>query len=579
MLAYFPQIYPGELLYSVVARYLRHVGAMGQTTALTALFGRRFVIASPDLPGHLDALSQRISPDRDWSVDRLINEATLFPYYTAFQPPAVRAAVREAMRAGNACDLHLRLGLAAFRTARVTTLRFCPNCLTLMRALYGETYWRREHQLPGAVMCFAHETILRPSTVELACRGRHEFVAATAVTCPPATVREIDAMSPSAHAFLQRVTQASVALLTDPPAARSFDEWTGFYRMWMLRAGLARSPRRMDQASLSQALSRHVSQGMRYLPSTVGTFETPTSWLGALVRKHRKATHPLLHVLLQDVLAARSSPKPPFGTGPWPCFNPLVRHRLSLPVKVMALHRNRGRVVGVFRCRCGYVYTQNVDPRSGVNGPPRFQVFGPRLRPALEKWLTAGLALREIGRRLALDPKTVVSLAADLGLSTPWTCSARQRASNAATFNVNSARVNKSRSSRQQRAPAPARRNWTAIDRACVRDIRRAADIIRRMDPPMRVTRAEIERRAHRRDWLSPRRDKLPLAFECLQRETESVETFQLRRIHWAIREITHEHGAVKAWQVMRKAGLRGSALPRIQTVLDMSRPRRSAVA
>ncbi len=53
MLAYFPQIYPHELLYSVLARYHHHLGGTNPGGTMEALFGTRFAIAAVDLPGHL----------------------------------------------------------------------------------------------------------------------------------------------------------------------------------------------------------------------------------------------------------------------------------------------------------------------------------------------------------------------------------------------------------------------------------------------------------------------------------------------------------------------------------------------
>ena len=88
MLAYFPKVYPGEMLYSVLARYDQHIGTPGPMHTLDALFGNRKVIATFDLPGHLQSLADRIPSDRGLSVDHIIDTLTLFPYFTAFVPPA-----------------------------------------------------------------------------------------------------------------------------------------------------------------------------------------------------------------------------------------------------------------------------------------------------------------------------------------------------------------------------------------------------------------------------------------------------------------------------------------------------------
>ena len=100
MLAYFPQIYPGELLYSVLARYHRHMGTPSPIQSMEALFGRRLIVASVDLPGYLQVLADRLPPNFGWTADRIIDELTLLPYYTAFQPPSVERLARKAMLRG-----------------------------------------------------------------------------------------------------------------------------------------------------------------------------------------------------------------------------------------------------------------------------------------------------------------------------------------------------------------------------------------------------------------------------------------------------------------------------------------------
>lgn len=151
-LGYFPQVYPDELLYSVLARYHRHMGAPSSIHTMQALFGRRLVVAALDLPGSLPVLASRIPVARGLDADTIIDTMTLLPYYTAFQPPAMRAHARDALRCGNTDGLLVRLGMAAFRAGRITRLRFCHLCLEEMRVRYGEYYWRRVHHLPSVLV-------------------------------------------------------------------------------------------------------------------------------------------------------------------------------------------------------------------------------------------------------------------------------------------------------------------------------------------------------------------------------------------------------------------------------------------
>src|SRR5574343_1815133 len=164
MLVYFPEPYRDELLYSLLARYHRHVGSSSPKQTLDDLFGCRGVIARLDLQGSLGLLSTHLPPGWGMGPERLAVDYTLFPYYLAFQPADVRKRVLRALIGGSLAGLHLLLGLAP-AASRVRQLRFCPECVLEMERTHGEPYWRRTHQLPGVLLCPDHGVILRSSAI------------------------------------------------------------------------------------------------------------------------------------------------------------------------------------------------------------------------------------------------------------------------------------------------------------------------------------------------------------------------------------------------------------------------------
>ncbi len=573
MLAYFPKVYPGELLYSVLARYYLHVGVPGPMHTLDTLFGNRKVIATFDLPGHLQSLADRVPSDQGLSVDRIIDTLTLFPYFTAFEPPVRQEKTRDAMRSGAIDGLHVRLGLSAFRIGRNQRLHFCPTCALRMQAAHGELWWRRDHQLPGVLVCPEHACLLMESTVSFSQFSRHEFVAATPENCPPHARPVAHVVDHACLAHLHRVARRSADLLCSPPTGRTLARWTTFYRSHMLETGLIKSVATVDQHRFNDEFRNFYGRVLDLLPSVMNGGDFAGDWLASMVRKHRKANHPLYHVLVQDFLAQREPRTSPFGAGPWPCFNPLARHSSHSPIKTFTQHRNHGNRVGVFSCTCGYVYTRCLDLQTGTLGSPRFLHYGPLLEPALRQLVMASTGLREVGRSLRLDPKTVVRLAGELGVAFSWkprpfdkmlrvppkvVAQSVPHLSHASPA-VSSTRDMSSRT----------RRDWPAIDRVWTAKLSAWVDIVRAETPPMRITVAELERRANLRGWLLKRRNRLPQTMAFLERVVETTEAFQLRRIHWAIAELERCGAQVKAWQVMRKTGLRSTSLGVINAILD----------
>jgi hypothetical protein len=192
----FPDIYPHEMLYSVLGRYARNVGCESPATIAHDLFGDRTVIASFELPDRLKELAARLPPSRELSVTDLIQRTTLFPYDTAFCSAEVRSDLAAAM-AGSTSGYHLRLGIAAFATQRTTTLRFCPACRTAMIAAHGESYWRRAHQLPGVLVCPEHGAPLRLSRVSCQTGNRHAYRVADDAACPMEAMPALRALDPT----------------------------------------------------------------------------------------------------------------------------------------------------------------------------------------------------------------------------------------------------------------------------------------------------------------------------------------------------------------------------------------------
>ncbi|MEI7589795.1 MAG: TnsD family Tn7-like transposition protein [Deltaproteobacteria bacterium] len=578
MLAYFPAVYPGELLYSVLARYHLHVGKPGPMHTLVNLFGHRNVIATFDLPGYLQSLADRIPPEQNLSAHRIIDKLTLFPYFTAFEPPVIKEKVRAAMCSGTIDGLHVSLGLSAFRVSRNQRLRFCPECAQVMQTTHGELWWCRDHQLPGVMVCPEHGCLLLDSKVSFSQFSRHEFVAATPENCPSHARPVVSVVDHSCLENLHRVSKRSADLLCNPPNGRTLSKWTTFYRSKMMEVGLAKSMSTMDQRVFDIEFRKFFDRTLYLLPSVMYDDDFAGDWLASMVRKHRKVNHPLYHVLVQEFLDQKPSQVSPFGAGPWPCINPLASHSSKFPIKSFSEHHNAGNRVGVYSCTCGYVYTKCLNSMTGVLGLPRFLQYGSLLEPELRKLVMQGAGLREIGRILNLDPKTVVRLAIELGITVKWKNYALSQQGSALEKVIAQPEPqseilvqNKQLEPIKQKSKSMNRRDWQKIDSDLVSKLNTLIDQIFQENPPVRVSVAELERRSNRRGWLLKRQDHLPQSIALLDRCVEKTEDFQYRRIQWVIAQFELSGTPFKAWQVMLKAGVKSNCLELINSILEVA--------
>lgn len=565
MRSFVPALREQELLYSAVARGCRYLQVGGVGPFMRELVGRRWAIASVDLPGGLDDLARELPQDaRQATVDGWIDHATLMPFHTAFLPAEVRDEARRAMR-GEVAGLHARLGLAAFKVRACDRLRFCPDCLEDMEQDGREPWWRRDHQLPGVACCPVHGTMLRLSEVAPHA-DRHAFVAATRAFCRDDAPPVLADVGGDDLVLLADLARRAAALLSDPPPACGFDEMLAGYRSRLAGVGLMRSRRKVDHAALHAAFRRRWGR----TPELVEGLELgdpERSWLSTLVRNRRRAAHPLQHVMLGAMLddMAEVETDRPFGTGPWTCRNPAAEHHGEAVIVEVGLRHDRGTVYGDFACSCGYLYTRSRSP-AGVVGEPRYRRFGPLLAPALQTAVARGDGLRAAARALGLDPKTLMREAAVAGVRVPWSTTASGAVPAPTPARPKALRTRTKAASRRRR-----RRNWFAIDARLVKSVREAAAAIATEVPPVRVSFAEIERRVARRDWVQKRRSKLPRTVEVMGDAVEGTEAFRRRRLAWCVSKAL-EAGDLRPCEVLRAAGLPMDWLDEVRAAIARAR-------
>jgi hypothetical protein len=571
MFAYFPSVYDDELLYSVMARLSQHIGSPASAALMRMIFGRSRANASLCLQSDLPILAANIPADRGLTVQRLIADHSLAPYFLAHAAPEVKRLASNCIELGDVQHLHMLIGVTAFRVQPVSHLRFCRECCEEMLARHGEMYWRRTHQLPSALVCPIHGTMLRHSVVALRNVGRYAFHPAHRENCPnTAQPTAILRNAVNSLSLLQEIALWSAALLHDSAPARGNAEWGRHYRQLLFARGFARSQHRIDQTKLETRFREHFGAALPYFPGALDGRRLRGDWLAGMVRPHRSAVHPQFHLLFQHFCQGQELQIPPFGVGPWPCLNPVANHGNEMPITTYSLHANHGHQVAVFHCGCGYTYTRSYDPVTTQIGPPRFSKFGPTFVRSLTKLLARGKSLRQIGASLDLDPKTIVRLADDSNMVVPWKtgrrCSkspAKNKAKPKRVF-ATSAVVETSASIKARTAI----RDWKDIDAHWLDRVRILVAQMYREDPPVRVCLGSVERRANARGWLAKRMEQLPLTSAFLKLSSESVSSFQRRRIRSIISAAYRNRQPIRPWEIMRMAGLRSDSLPLIKAEL-----------
>jgi hypothetical protein len=179
VIACFPRPYGDELFYSVCARYQAIMKYPGSKILRDILFETHRCTAALDLPGYLDVFVRNLARGHKWSVDRIIDEHTMLPYYGAFLPKELLARLRSDLRDGNITGIRNRMGIMSSRVTWLKWLRFCPACVQEEREAAGECYWHRLHQAPGVFICPQHCVYLEDSSIAIVDRrNKNSYVAA-----------------------------------------------------------------------------------------------------------------------------------------------------------------------------------------------------------------------------------------------------------------------------------------------------------------------------------------------------------------------------------------------------------------
>jgi hypothetical protein len=362
--------------------------------------------------------------------------------------------------------------------------------------------------------------------------------------------------------------------------------------------------------------------------------ESGETWIERIIRKPDRIQNPIRYLLMANFAGVSLSElidlqaPPPFGAAPWPCLNVAAAHYSELRVRACTISpAANGRVLtGTFTCPdCGMTYERIGPDRKDSDRMYRVRIpcYGPVWDETLLRlWPDRSVSLRELSRRLGVDPNTVKLQAGRLGLSIERLDDPddRDTASSQASTPENfepkrdvdqckylwkkladelpgATRTGMRRllpavyaSLRRHAAvwlknnspePLPntsekTRIDWEARDSIFAKKAQVAAENLMSRVPPVKLTPTAILREAQC-IWAIPRKlPLLPMTLEALARLAEDRVSFAVRRIH-AVAEA--EGAALPRWQLERKAGLRPDLIrnPEIQLALAMASRKRLA--
>lgn len=163
MISYFPTPYRDELVYSIVARYKDHTNSPRSKTLLDLFSSKRFKL-NLHACKKLQVLVKQIEWLADIDEDELIQKHTIYPFITAFSPIDERERIYNSLLGGKG-----KIICGSMNAEKNTIFKYCPECVREDRDLFGETFWRRCHNVPFVRTCLLHKcklTEISPPFIE-----------------------------------------------------------------------------------------------------------------------------------------------------------------------------------------------------------------------------------------------------------------------------------------------------------------------------------------------------------------------------------------------------------------------------
>lgn len=364
MLAYFPTPYPDELLLSVLSRLADGMQYPYDGDLSRAIYGKLVLKIAADLPNRLDDLVAALPPGHSLTVDKVIDEHTLFPFYQPFLPAGRAERLRALMRGRGGGSVYGCAGIRGYLRPVPKFLRFCYQCLQDDRQQYGQGYWHRLHQVPGVHVCLRHHAPLQDSPVLMYHRAPEQrYISAE---------RSLAKIEPSLDNLplvtdptLLQVARDAAWLLQQPQPHITPASLSARFHHVLADQGLATYTGKVRVSDFMAVFGRHYAPDLLHFLECALNYDNQFAWPVRLIKTTGKvALHPLQCLLVIHFLGytaesffALPTQVSYFGEGPWPCLNPICPHYQQAVIERCQVEYARIRLQATFVCSwCGFIY-------------------------------------------------------------------------------------------------------------------------------------------------------------------------------------------------------------------------------
>ncbi|MCU4323674.1 TnsD family Tn7-like transposition protein [Acinetobacter schindleri] len=235
----------------------------------------------------------------------LIRKHTLLPIYQLFQPDTVISYAVQTLRGEQYQSLHTKLGKNASRVKSVSFFRFCPHCWQEQIEQYGEVYWKRSWQIIGYDYCTRHQQPLFVSSIP--CNGLdRKFYIAHLNALEDSSQLILNSQDLPHHIELAGIIEELLTHATCSPI-QDFSILSDAYFIILKDKNLLLSRKNINYKKIRQVILDYWGENfLAYYH--LEDLISENCWLKSIFRKHRKAFSYLEHLLVLKALVPEQNP-------------------------------------------------------------------------------------------------------------------------------------------------------------------------------------------------------------------------------------------------------------------------------
>ncbi len=579
MLYYWPHTYPDEILYSVIARYLKISGSRGPKHLLHNLFDRKSISATLDLPSGLKHLIYNLEMFAK-DVEMILADNTLFPYYQSFLTPTKVEKVRHSMLSKSG-DIHTLIGINAGIFPAGKSPKYCPLCVKEDKSQNISPYLRRTHQIPSIQICTQHNIYLLELDKSRVHFNKHEFLFLEDHLDQFSLIEQNESIE-----YLNICKDIEKLLKGKQNPFDADDPF--FYRKELFKHGLVKNANQLNIQALYKNFTDLYNDTLLAKFKSSVNLDNPSCWLKGIFRKHRKGFDPSRHILIHNFFKYLETKNGSLEINEieninYPCLNKVCEHFNQSIQTTFSRHidHKSKRQITVVECNCGHKYTHSYIA-SQHKYFVRIKEYGSVWHSKLNQLLVEKkMSIRAIARMLGCDSKTINKFKSIkvVGDSTPktelkekqeiW----QQHIRKNPKFGITELRKKKpalfaflyrnckewlqKQQYHKSKPNSKLRINWKARDLEILEELRIARSNALKENPKKRITKSLLLIMVKKEKMFYNNQEKLKNCEEYLSKTHESKYFHRKKRLVISALEMKDEKAEITYWTLLRKAGIR----------------------